>query len=185
MKVTVYIATTLDGFIARQDGGLDWLPGSDGESAALDEDYGYADLMASVDALIMGRNTFEMVYGFGQWSYGDKPVFVASQSLSVLPDDLPSCVQLCSGTPAELVKKMKGLGHQHLYVDGGKTIQAFLRDGLVTELILTRVPVLIGGGIPLFGTLNQDIPFQHVRTQSYPSGLVLSHYRNVLSDADA
>lgn len=176
MKISVYIATSLDGFIARKDGSLDWLPGADGESAG-DEDYGYHDFIATVDMLVMGRNTYELVLSFGgNWPYGDKPITILSNTLTELAPHVPDCVQLMSGTPNEIVTNLKTQGVQHIYIDGGKTIQAFLAAGLVDQLILTRVPVLIGSGIPLFSDLPNDIHLKHVTTQSFASGFVQSRY---------
>ncbi len=175
MKISVYIATTLDGFIAREDGSLDWLPGADGNSEG-NEDYGYHDFIASVDMLVMGRNTYELVLSFGgEWPY-QIPVTVLSNSLTELAAHLPNTVQLMAGMPEEIVAKLASQDAQSLYIDGGKTIQAFLSAGLVDQLILTRVPVLIGRGIPLFGTLPQDIHLKHIKSHSYSNGFVQSHY---------
>ena len=135
MKKSVYIATSLDGFIARKNGSLDWLPGSDGESRG-DEDYGYHAFMDSVDVLVMGRNTYELVLSFGEWSYGDKKVIVLSHSLTELSPTLPDTVELLSCSPQELVAQLQTSGVKHIYVDGGKTIQGFLRAGLIDEIII-------------------------------------------------
>jgi dihydrofolate reductase len=179
MKVSVYIATTLDGFIARKDGSLDWLPGSDGEvDPELEgEDFGYAEFTSTVDVLIMGRNTYELVLSFGEWPYGDKRVIVISSTLKSLCDTLPSNVELRSCSVQELHAEMQQSGAKHLYIDGGKTIQSLLKAELITDLILARVPVLIGEGIPLFGSLNQDILLHHNTTQSFKNGFVQSHYQ--------
>lgn len=173
MKKTVYIATSLDGFIARENGDLDWLP-SEG-----DEDYGYATLMASVDTLVMGRNTFETVRSFGAWPYAEKRVVVLSHRPLALPDELAETVETMGGTPAEIVARLAERDAEHLYIDGGEVIQQFLRAGLIDELILTRVPVLLGAGIALFGPTDSDIVLQHVTTRSFRNGLVQSHYVTV------
>jgi dihydrofolate reductase len=176
MKTTVYIATSLDGFIARENGDLDWLPGiEDPDSGS--EDYGYQAFMDSVDVLVMGRNTYEIVRAFDPWPYGDKRVIVLSRSLTEISDKLPPTVELRASSPAELVDELQEKGFQHAYIDGGKTIQSFLNAGLIQQLIITRIPVLIGTGIPLFGPLAQDVALQHVETQSYANGLVQSRYR--------
>ncbi len=180
MKASVYIATSLDGSIAREDGSLDWLEGS-GEEVSKDdkpqnEDYGYKAFMDSVDALVMGRNTFEKVLGFGGWAYGEKPVIVLSSRSLQIPEHLSKTVEAMSGSPEEVVARLSERGMKHLYVDGGVTVQRFLRAGLIQRLIITRIPVLIGAGIPLFGPLEQDIKLRHIRTQSYPSGFVQSEY---------
>jgi len=177
MTATVFVGTSVDGFIARPDGGLDFLPADGGEP------HGFEELLASVDAIVMGRKTFETVLGFGgPWPYGAKRVVV----LSSRPVDLSSIrggvVEQMSGPPDEIVARLHASGARHLYVDGGLTIQAFLRAGLVDRLVVTRVPVLIGQGIPLFGPLPGDIRLHHVATRSFPSGLVQSEYACVRPD---
>lgn len=170
LKASVFIATSVDGFIARSNGGIDWLPEGGGE------DHGYNSFMATVDAVVMGRNTYETVLGFGAWPFGSKPVFV----LTTRPLDAPipsgAILEVLSESPAEIVATLDARGFRHLYVDGGVTIQRFLAAGLIQEMTITRVPRLIGSGISLFGPLAQDIPLRHVRTTHYPSGLVTSFY---------
>lgn len=170
MTVSIFIGTSLDGFIARPNGDLDFLPTGGGEP------HGYTEFMASVDALVIGRKTFETVLAFPVWPYGQKRVVV----LSSRPVDLSAVrggvVEQMAGPPVEIVSKLAASGAHHLYVDGGITIQRFLRAGVIQRLIITRVPVLIGEGIPLFGTLPRDLRLRHVATQHYPSGLVKSEY---------
>lgn len=170
MKASVFIATSLDGFIARSDGSLDWLPGDDVE------DHGYTEFMATVDALVMGRKTFETVLTFGEWPFGTKPVVVLTSNPSALSAPPGAVCTMMSGTPADVVAQLAARGMQHLYIDGGVTIQRFLDAGLIQRVIITRIPVLLGSGIPLFGPVSRDIRFTHVRTQAYPSGLVQSEY---------
>ncbi len=180
MKASVYIATSLDGFIARENGDLDWLPGSDGgsgDSESGDDDFGFKAFMDSIDVLVMGRNTYEMVLSFGQWPYGSKRVVVLSSTLTQLSDDLPNTVELRSCSPTELVKNLLESGAEHLYIDGGKMIQGFLNANLIQEIIITRIPVLIGRGIPLFGPANKDVKLQHLETRSFANGFVQSKYR--------
>lgn len=170
MKASVFIATSVDGFIARQDGALDWLPG-DGV-----EDHGYTEFFASVDALVIGRKTFETVLDFDQWPYGDKLVVVlTSRSLDFTAPKGSRC-EFMNGSPREIVDHLSSRGFKHLYIDGGVTIQRFLAAGLIQHLTVTRVPVLLGSGIPLFGPIAKDIRLEHVGTRSYPSGLVQSDY---------
>lgn len=180
MKASVYIATSLDGFIAREDGGLDWLPQpEDGDITANDgdDDYGFGAFMDSVDALVMGRNTYEMVRSFdGEWPYGEKSVIVLSSRAVDIPDGLASTVEASSSAPAELIAELEARGMQHLYIDGGRTIQGFLNAGLISALIITRIPVLIGRGIPLFGPLTADIKLRHIETLVIPPGMVQSRY---------
>lgn len=181
LKASVYIATSLDGFIAREDGGLDWLPGAqEGDGAAGDggdEDHGFREFMDSVDVLVMGRNTYETVLGFGEWPYGSKRVVVLSSGPVEIPPDRVRNVEWRSSPPAELFNELSESGVDHIYVDGGKTIQGFLEAGLIEELIITTIPVLIGSGIPLFGPLTKDKHLAHIETQSFDNGMVQSKYR--------
>lgn len=168
MKASVFIGVSVDGFIARPDGGLDWLPEAS-------EPHGYEEFFASVDALVIGRNTYEIVLGFGQWPYGDKPVFVLS-SRDPAPAPAGAVVEHLSGEPERIVDILASRGIGHIYVDGGITIQKFLDAGLIRRLIITRIPVLIGTGIPLFGPTRGDIHLRHIATRSFPSGLVQTEY---------
>ena len=146
MKASVYIATSVDGFIAREDGGIDWLPDGDGG-----EDYGYEEFIGSVDAIVMGRNTYDLTSSFGSWPYEEKPVVVLSSRRVDIPEAIAGTVQSMSATPREVARRLAEQGFGHLYVDGGRTIQGFLNEGLIQRLIITRIPVLLGSGIPLFG----------------------------------
>ena len=170
MKASVFIGTSLDGFIARTNGDLDWLPPGGGE------EHGYDAFMATVDALVIGRKTYETVLTFDTWPYGEKPVYVLSTR--ALAPALPGAVvERLSGAPVEIVAQLAARGVGHVYVDGGITIQGFLQAGLIQRLIITRVPVLIGEGIPLFGALPHDVRLRHVATRQYASGLVQSEYQ--------
>ncbi len=169
MKASVFVGTSLDGFIARADGSFDFLPAGGGEP------HGYDEFMASVDALVIGRKTYETVLSFDEWAYGKKPVFVLS-SRAIAPAPPGAVVEQMSGAPASIVLQLEARGIQHAYVDGGITIQRFLQAGLIHRLIITRVPVLIGTGIPLFGPLQRDISLTHVATRQYAGGLVQSEY---------
>ena len=176
MPCYAYIATSLDGFIARPDGGLDWLDAAQARITP-PEDCGYADFMHGIDALVMGRNTYEKVRGFTPWPY-DKPVYVLSRTLKELPD-APAGVQLFRGTPAELVAHAAAQGQPRLYVDGGLTLQSFIVAGLLDEITMTRIPVLLGEGLPLFGPLGSGqtaVQLRHLATRSWDFGLVQSHY---------
>ena len=170
MRASVFIGISVDGFIARPNHALDFLPPDGGEP------HGYNEFMATVDALVIGRRTFEIVRGFPEWPYGTKRVV----ALSTRPIDFSAVrggsVEQMSGAPADIVSKLAASGVQHVYVDGGITIQQFLRAGLIQSLTITRVPVLIGQGIPLFGALLHDIRLRHIATQHYPSGLVKTEY---------
>jgi dihydrofolate reductase len=170
MKASVFIATSLDGFIARPDGALDWLPADGGDP------HGYAEFIATVDAIVIGRKTFETVLSFAAWPYERMPVVVLSTTLSVVAVPEGAVCEVMAGTPQQIVSRLAQRGMQHLYIDGGVTIQGFLEAGLIQRVIITRIPVLLGSGIPLFGPLSHDIRFQHVATRSYPSGMVQSEY---------
>lgn len=168
----VFIATSLDGFIARPDGGIDWL-----EMPELaGEDHGYDAFVARMDGLIMGRATYETVLGFGDWPY-NKPIWVLSRNLRSLPAELEGRVRLLDASPREALAEAQAAGWARAYVDGGRLIQSFLAEGLISEMILSRLPVLLGAGRPLFGGLPCDVALTHLGTQSFPSGLVQSHYR--------
>ena len=170
MKLSVFIGTSLDGFIARPDGSLDFLPEGGGEP------HGYNEFIATIDAIVIGRKTFETVLAMTPWPYDNKRVVVLSSN----PIDFSSVrggkVEQMSGSPEEIVSKLASTGARHAYIDGGITIQRFLRAGLIQHITITRVPVLIGEGIPLFASLPHDIRLRHIATKCYPSGLVSSEY---------
>jgi dihydrofolate reductase len=170
MKSSVFIATSIDGFIARPNGGLDWLPADGGEP------HGYTEFMETVDAIVMGRKTFETVLGFpGAWPF-EKPVIVLSTTLTASALPAGAVCEVMAGSPNEIVALLTKRGMRHLYIDGGETIHGFLEAGLIQRMIITRVPVLLGSGIPLFGYRSHDVRLTHVGTRSYPSGLVQSEY---------
>src|SRR5260221_5310684 len=170
MTASVFIGTSVDGFIARANDDLDFLPPGGGEP------HGYNEFIASVDAIVIGRKTFEKVLTFGDWPYGNKRVVVLSSrpvNLSVVRGGV---VEQMAGQPAEIVAQLAARGIHNLYIDGGVTIQRFLRAGAIQRLIITRVPVLIGEGVPLFGALPHDIRLRHVATRHFPSDLGQSEY---------
>jgi dihydrofolate reductase len=170
MTVSVFIGASVDGFIARANDDLDFLPPGGGEP------HGYNEFIASVDAIVIGRKTFEKILTMGAWPYGDKRVVVLSSRPVDLSAAAGGVVEQMAGPPAQIVSQLAASGCHHLYVDGGITIQGFLRAGLIQRLIITRVPVLIGDGVPLFGPLPRDIRLRHIATRHYPSGLVQSEY---------
>jgi len=170
VKASVFIATSLDGFIARPDGALDWLPADGGEP------HGYDEFIATVDALVIGRKTLETVLSFDAWPYGTKPVVVLSTTLSEETVPAGAVCEVMAGTPQEIVTRLAHRGMNHLYIDGGVTIQGFLEAGLIQRMIITRIPVLLGSGILLFGSLSRDIRLEHVATRSFASGMVQSEY---------
>lgn len=170
-KQSVFIATSLDGFIARSNGDIDWLT----EGEEFSGDFGYSDFIASIDAVVIGRHTFEKVLSFGKWPYNLHVAVLSSRTLKI-PDRLQQKISHLSGSPAEIVSQLAGEGYEHLYIDGGKTIQQFLRAGLIQEMTITQIPILIGDGIPLFGPVEKDITLDHIATKTYDNGLVQSRY---------
>ncbi|HEX5235444.1 MAG TPA: dihydrofolate reductase family protein [Silvibacterium sp.] len=170
MRASVFVGTSVDGFIARKNGDVDFLPADGGEP------HGFNEFYASVDVVVIGRNTFDWVVSYGGWPYGKKRVVALSSRTLDFSTLHGAHIEQMAGEPAEIAAKLEASGVQHAYIDGGMTIQRFLRAGLIQRLVITRVPVLIGEGIPLFGGLPQDLKLRHVATQSYASGLVQTEY---------
>ena len=170
LLASAFVGTSLDGFLARPNGNLDFLPQGGGE------EHGYQAFFASVDALVIGRGTFEIVLAFPEWPYGSKPVFVLSSRPLDLTAVRGGVVEQMGGEPTDIAASLESRGFRHVYVDGGITIQRFLDAGLIQRLVVTRVPVLIGAGIPLFGPVRRDIALKHVATRQYKGGLVQSEY---------
>ena len=176
MTCCVFVATSRDGFIARPDGAIDRLTGAN-VAVPPGEDCGYAEFMSTVDALIMGRRTFEQALCFEAWPYEATPVFVLSRSMAELPARTPGSVSLSAEVPAALVEHLSARGFRRLYVDGGLTIQSFLAEGLIDELTITTVPLLLGAGRCLFGPLPADLHLEHLATRVFDFGFVQSRYR--------
>ena len=174
----VFIATSLDGFIARADGGLDWLE----DAEAADEDHGFDAFAATMDGIVMGRATFEIVRRFDPWPCR-LPVVVLSTRLGreAVPGHLVDQVSIVRSV-AEALGEAARRGWNRVYVDGGATIRSFLKAGVIRDVVITRIPVLLGGGLPLFGGLDADVRLRHLETRSFPSGLVQSRYQ-VLDEA--
>lgn len=171
MKTSVFIATSLDGFIARKDGRIDWLV----KFESPDVFTSYNEFISKIDAIVIGRGTFETVLAFPSWPY-NRPVFVLSTTIRDLPEKLKGMAAVVSMKPGELLNYLQGKGYSNLYIDGGKVIQSFLKEDLIDEMTITKVPVLIGSGIPLFDILDHDLSFKHVETKVYQNGLVRSRY---------
>ncbi|MGV1758189.1 dihydrofolate reductase family protein [Rhizobium sp. P44RR-XXIV] len=169
----VFIATSLDGFIARDDGDIEWLLKHD----ASGEDHGYNDFIADIDVIIMGRGTFDTVRDMTPWFY-DRPVLVLSSTLAEqpVPADLAGKVRFADKSPRQAMAMLEAEGCRRVYVDGGRIIQSFLQEGLISDLMITRVPILLGSGRPLFGPARRDTQLRHVGTRAFPSGLVQSTY---------
>ena len=175
MANIVYIATSVDGYIATKDGGIDWLHEIPNPTGS---DYGFSDFMNRIDALVMGRKTFETVLGFEEWPYS-KLVFVWSKTLTSLDPDLKGKAELISGTARSVTQELRAKGFKNLYIDGGKTIQSFLNEGQIDELIITRIPVLLGEGTPLFVPSERSCKLKAEKTDIYEGGLVKTHYKVV------
>ncbi|MBQ2261010.1 MAG: dihydrofolate reductase [Loktanella sp.] len=170
----IFIASSLDGYIARQDGDVSWLTPNGAEK----EDHGYSAFYESIDGIIMGRGTWDVASRFDPWPF-DKPVIVLSSHLSQadLPPGLGGAVQVWNCSPHETMQRVAAEGWNRAYIDGGKLIQSFLAASLIADLTLTRVPVLLGQGIPLFGRLPKERALMHQGTRTFASGLVQSHYQ--------
>jgi len=171
MKLSVFCGVSLDGFLARPDDSFDFL--NTGES----EPHGFKEFLAGVDVVVIGRRTFDVVLKLGHLAlYGNKPLIVLTSRARDFSSVQHAVVEQMSGEPAEIVGQLKSRGFKRAYIDGGLTIQRFLAAGCIDRLTITRVPVLIGTGIPLFGPVPRDMPLRHVATRSYPGGLVQSEY---------
>lgn len=170
----VFIATSLDGYIARPDGDIGWLLARDDPS----EDHGYADFIADKDSLVMGRGSFEKALGFAPWPY-ERQVVVLSKQLAgtPVPEALRGKVRFSDADPVLAMAELEREGVRRVYLDGGQLVQSFIRAGLVADMVLTTVPVLIGTGRPLFGALPRDVDLALVASRGFPSGLVQSTYR--------
>lgn len=167
-KISIYIASSIDGYIARKDGNLDWLHyGHTG-----DEDYGFKKFTSSIDAVVMGRNTYEVVAGFDEWAYKDKRVIVLSNTLTKVRTE----AELFSGQLPDLLTKLHTENIKHIWVDGGITVSRFLEAGLVDDITISVIAMVLGSGIPLFSTMNREHKCRLISTQSYPSGLVQLKY---------
>lgn len=172
MANIVYIATSLDGYIARKDGNLDWLmdiPNPEGS------DFGFSDFMDRIDGIIMGRTTFETVIGFDPWSYS-KPVFVLSNTLKTVPAGFEDKAEIVRGDLKDIIRDLHERNLTDLYIDGGKTIQSFLKEDLIDELIITKIPIILGSGIPLFSPMDRELKLKHVETEILNNMLVKSRY---------
>jgi dihydrofolate reductase len=170
VKLSVFCGVSVDGFLARPDHSLDFL------DAGGQEPHGFEEFYGSVDVVVIGRKTFEVVLTFGKWFYGTKPVVVLSSRVLNFSSVKGGVLEQMSGEPSEIVAQLKARGFKHAYIDGGITIQRFLAARLIDRMVITRVPLLIGTGIPLFGPVPRDISLRHVATRCYKGGLVQSEY---------
>ncbi len=170
----VFVGKSLDGYIADKNGGLDWLqsiPNPD------NNDMGYEKFIEQVDAIVMGRATFEMICSFDcDWPY-NRPVFVLSKTINSIPEDYKDKAELLKGSITEILETVNKKGFNRLYIDGGATIQNFLREDLIDEIIITTIPILLGGGTPLFSELPKELEFEHVASEMFLNEIVQNHYR--------
>jgi len=173
MNNIVYIACSLDGFIARSDGSLDWLmniPNSD------NSDYGFSDFLKSIDAIIMGRKTFETVKKFESWPYS-QPVFVLSNSMRTMESKYEDKASIVNGSISDIVDKLRQSNLNNLYIDGGQTIQSFLRRDMIDEMIITTVPIILGNGIALFGNIGRELNFEIINCEQINNTLIQARYK--------
>ena len=172
---SVYIATSLDGFISRKDGSIDWLMDANA-TVPQGEDCGYAAFMSTVDVLIMGRNTYEQIAGFDKWPYEGMRVVVLTSRKIEFRQGPHIRLESSSETPQKLLKRLSSEGHKHAYIDGGKVIQNFLSNSLINQLTITVIPILIGEGRPLFGTVPHDTKMKIAQSKAYDFGFVQTTY---------
>ena len=176
---SVFLGMSVDGFIARLDGDISWLTGEAEAGGAPDDgeggDFGFGEFVAGIDGMVMGRSTYEFIKPFDEWPYQGKPVHVLS---TTLPEGADPRITVQRSFD-DAVAAFQAAGYRRVYVDGGRTVHTFLRAGLITDLTLSRVPVLIGTGHTPFGELAADIRLEHVRTQTYAGGMVQTTYRVV------
>jgi dihydrofolate reductase len=174
MSNIVYIAASIDGYIAREDGSIDWLMELPNPNSS---DYGFSAFLERIDGIIMGRNTFETVLGFKEWPYPKTmPIFVLSNTLNELPGKLPVKLEIVRGELKRIIELLKEKKINDLYIDGGKKIQSFLKEDLIDEMIITRIHILLGSGIPLFDKNNLELEFEHIETKVHNNMLVRSRH---------
>jgi len=173
-KNKVFIAKSLDGYIADKNGGIDWLHSIPNPN---NDDMGYKEFKNGIDALVMGRTTFETVVDFDvPWPYS-KPVFVLSNKLKEIPESHKDKAFLVNGTLTEILEQIHGKGYGRLYIDGGTTIRNFLKEDLIDEMVLTTIPILLGGGSSLFGELPNELKFELTETKTFLNQISQSHYK--------
>ncbi len=174
-RCAVYIATSVDGWIAKADGDIGWLQRPEYAGCEV-AGVRYEDFIATVDVLVMGRRTFEKVLSFSDWPYGVLSVVVLSTHVLEIPQRLEGKVRWMGGDPKQVLVGLAAEGKKRVYVDGGATLQGFLREGLIDEIIVTYIPILLGDGIPLFGVLGQEIPLRFVSVAASACGFVQVRY---------
>ncbi|PKG39805.1 dihydrofolate reductase family protein [Psychromonas sp. Urea-02u-13] len=182
MKCSVYIATSADGYIATLEGGVDWLHTAGNLEADMSQnpDMGFNDFIASVDCMVMGRKCMQVISSFNltpeQWPYGDKKIYVLSHSIKEPPENLRGKVEMYSGDIPKLMKMLENDGFKHAYIDGGTTITSFINLQLINEMIITKAPVILGEGVPLFGKINQRIKLVDATSNAFPNDFIQVKY---------
>jgi len=182
MKCSVFIATSVDGYIARPNGDIDWLQSAGNPEADMREnpDMGFVDYFSTIDCMIMGRKCMEVISSMDlteeQWPYGDSHIVVLSNTLKTPPENMKDKVQMYSGYLLDLVQQLESDGYKHAYIDGGTTITSFINQKLINEIIITRTPILLGEGIPLFGHIIQDIKLDKSEAIVFPNDFIQVKY---------
>lgn len=184
IRCSVYIAASVDGFIAGPDGEIDWLHRPEYSAAAM-KGLSYETFIATVDALVMGRNSYEKVLTFGGWPYAETPVVVLSSRGVEIPPEAQGKVRVMAGAPQEIVDRLAAEGMRHLYIDGGVTIQRFLQARLIDEITITRIPILLGAGIPLFGLTGPEQRLRLIDAAASDNGFVQERYQVLRDDRPA
>ncbi|WGV99231.1 dihydrofolate reductase family protein [Vibrio sp. YMD68] len=182
MKCSVFIAASTDGYIAEENGGLDWLHTSGNPDADMSEnfDMGFADYINSVDCMVIGRKSMETLSSFNltpeQWPYGDIKIYVLSSTLTQAPENVSDKVEVFSGDISSLARQLEKEGYKHAYIDGGLTITSFLNERLINEITITRVPVILGRGIPLFGKVQKAVQLREATAIVFPNDYIQTKY---------
>jgi len=181
MKCSVYIATSVDGYIATADGGVDWLHTAGNLEVDMgSEDMGFQSYMDSVDCMIIGRKCMEMISSMNitpeQWPYGDVRIVVLSNTVKKPPENLSGKIEMYSGDIQDLIIKLESSGFKHAYIDGGSTITSFINLELINEMTITKAPVLLGGGKPLFGKINKNVKLENAKASSFPNDFIQVKY---------
>jgi dihydrofolate reductase len=172
MQVVLYIAASLDGYIAGPNGEIDWLSLVDREG----EDYGYHEFYQSVDAIVSGSKTYELAASFSEWPHPGKPTFVFTRRPLKSPRD---DVFFLSEEVPQAMEKIKAQGFQRVWLlGGGELVRSFLRHGLIDEYIISTIPIILGGGVPLFPASTPEQKLEVISSRQYESGLLQSHYQN-------
>jgi len=170
----VFMATTIDGYIARENDEIDFLMKYDPQG----EDHGYDKFIEDKDAIVMGSGSFKTILGFDSWPY-TLPVYVMSKNMkdSEVPEHLKGKVFLSAQTPEDLMNYLADKGLNKLYIDGGKLVSSFIEKGLIKEMTLTILPILLGKGRSLFQSFSKDIDLKLIKNQSFKCGFVQNTYQ--------